>query len=135
MKQKTSPETEFSNGITVTTVGEETNDENSAFTSLSASLAEIRKLKGVTGYILRSSTSAIIDLEDSDKIFQYAILTSEIQEFIVEMTKLFNLGPPESVLLEGENIKLLCLSMYENRIDVFMEKSANHVSIIKRILL
>ena len=47
----------------------------------------------------------------------------------------FNLGPPESVLLEGENIKVLCLSMDENKIDVFMEKSANHVSIIKRILL
>ena len=78
MKQKTSPETEFSNGIAVTTVGEETNEENSAFASLSASLAEIRKLKGVTGYILRSSTSAIIDVADSDKIFQYAILTSEI---------------------------------------------------------
>jgi predicted regulator of Ras-like GTPase activity (Roadblock/LC7/MglB family) len=135
LKQKTSPETEFSNGITVTTVSEEVSEENSSFASLSASLAEIRKLKGVTGYILRSSTSAIIDVEDSDKIFQYAILTSEIHESSVEMAKQFNLGAPESILLEGENIKILCLSMDENKIDVFLEKSVNHVSIIKRILL
>jgi predicted regulator of Ras-like GTPase activity (Roadblock/LC7/MglB family) len=135
LKQKTSPETEFSNGITVAAAGEEASEENSVFASLSASLAEIRKLKGVTGYILRSDTSALIDVADSDKIFQFAILTSEIHESSIEMAKQFNLGEPESVLLEGENIKVLCLRMDDNKIDVFMEKSANHVWIIKRILL
>jgi hypothetical protein len=48
----------------IVTVG----DEKSGFTNLSASLAEIRKLKGVLGYILRNNTSAIVDLEDADKI-------------------------------------------------------------------
>ena len=135
MKQKTNPETESSNGVIVTAVSEEVSEGNSDFASLSASLAEIRKLKGVIGYILRSSTSAIIDLADSEKIFQYAILTSEIHESSVEMAKQFNLGALESVLVEGENIKVLCLSVEDNQISVFMEESANHASIIKRILL
>ncbi len=135
LKQKGSPETEFENGIIVTAVDEELGEERSTFSNLSTSLLEIRKLKGVTGYILRNDTSAIIDVADSDKIFQYAILTSEIHESSVEMAKQFNIGAMESVLLEGENIKVLCLSMDDNKIDVFLEKSANHVSIIKRILL
>ena len=131
LKQKTSAEIAFSNDAAVISVGE----ENSAFASLSASLAEILKLKGVIGYILRSSTSAIIDLAESDKIFPYAILTSEINESFVEVGKQCSLGEIESVLVEGENVKSLCLSIGENRISVLMEKSANHAWIIKRILL
>ena len=56
------------------------------------------------------------------KYFQYAILTSEIYESNVEIAKQFNLGSTESVLLEGENIKVLCLSMDDNKISVFMDK-------------
>ncbi len=131
MKQKTNAETAFTHKIEVTTVSE----ENSAFENLSASLAEIRKLKGVIGYIIRSDTLAVIDIADSENIIQYAMLTSEIHESSLEIAKQFDLGATESVLLEGENIKVLCLSVNDNTISVFMEKSANHASIIKRILL
>ena len=134
MKQKTSTteaETASTNDVAVISDGE----ENSAFASLSASLPEIRKLKGVMGYILRSNTSAIVDLTESDKISQYAILTSKIHESCQKIAKQFNLGQTESVLVEGENFKVLCLSIGENKISVLMDKSANHAWIIKRILL
>jgi predicted regulator of Ras-like GTPase activity (Roadblock/LC7/MglB family) len=131
LKQRTSIETEYSDEVAVTSVGEEI----SPFASLSASLVEIRKLKGVTGYILRNSASAIFDVDDYNKIFQYALLTSEIHESSIEIAKQFNLGEAESVLLEGENTKVLCLNIEDNKISVFMENSANHASIIKKILL
>ena len=121
----------ITNNVVVTSVVE----ENSVFSNLCASLTEIRKLKGVVGYIIRNDASAIIDITDCNSVFQFAILTSEIHESNVEIAKQFNLGAPESVLLEGENIKVLCLSISDNKIGVFMEKSANHASIIKRILL
>ena len=101
MKQKAFIETALTNDIVVASVDE----ENSAFANLSASLAEIRKLKGVIGYIIRSDTSAVIDIADSDSIFQYAMLTSEIHESSVEIAKQFNLGTTESLLLEGEKLK------------------------------
>ena len=41
------------------------------------------------------------------------------------MAKQFNLGETESVLVEGKDIKMLCMSLGENRISVFMDKSAN----------
>ena len=52
-----------------------------------------------------------------------------------EISKQFNLGETESMLVEGENVKVLCMSMDENKVSVFMEKTATHAGIIKRILL
>ena len=134
LKPKTSTnevETVFTNAVAVISVDE----ENSAFASLSASLAEIRKLKGVIGYILRSNTSAVIDLNEQDKIIEYAFLSSQMHDSSQEITKQFNLGETESILVEGKNVKVLCMSIGENKISVFMEKSATHAWIIKRILL
>ena len=133
LKQKTSVElaAELPDCASVFSVGE----DNSVFANLAASLAEIRKLKGVMGYILRSDTSAIIDLTEQDKIIEYAVLSSQISESSGEMAKLFNLTDVESVLVEGKSVKVLCMSVSENRISVFMEKTATHAWIIKRILL
>ena len=133
LKQKTSTElaTELPDSAAVISVG----DDNSVFTNLAASLAEIRKLKGVMGYILRSDTSAIIDLTEQERIIEYAVLSSQISESSIEMAKQFNMADLESVLVEGKSVKVLCMSVSENRISVFMEKSATHAWIIKRILL
>jgi predicted regulator of Ras-like GTPase activity (Roadblock/LC7/MglB family) len=51
------------------------------------------------------------------------------------MAKQFNLADIESVLVEGKSVKVLCMSVGENKISVFMEKTATHDWIIKRILL
>jgi predicted regulator of Ras-like GTPase activity (Roadblock/LC7/MglB family) len=134
LQQKTSAnaaETTLTNEVVITSV----DGENSAFASLSASLAEIRKLKGVIGYILRSNTSAILYLTEPDKITQKAILSSQIHDSCQKIGKQFNLGEMESVLVEGENVKVLCMSIGENKISVFMEKNATHLWIIKRILI
>jgi predicted regulator of Ras-like GTPase activity (Roadblock/LC7/MglB family) len=110
-------------------------DEKSTFASLNSSLAEIRKLKGVIGYILRNGSSAIIDLASSEKLTEYAIFSYEIAEACQEMIKNFNFGETESMLVEGESVKVLCMNIDENKISVFMEKNATHAWIIKRILL
>ena len=133
LKQKTNVEisTETNDSAPVISVG----DDNTVFENLAASLAEIRKLKGVTGYILRSNTSAIIDLTEQDKIIEYAILSSQISESSNEIAMQFNLADIESVLVEGKNVKVLCMSVGDNRIGIFMERTATHAWIIKRILL
>ena len=134
MKQKTSSnqdEVSITSEATALSVGE----ENSAFASLSAGLEEIRKLKGVIGYIIRSNSSAIVDLTEPDKISEYALLTYEIHESCQNITNQLHLGETETAIVEGKNVKVLCLSVGENRISVLMEKDANHAWIIKRILL
>jgi predicted regulator of Ras-like GTPase activity (Roadblock/LC7/MglB family) len=131
LETKTSFEMETLPAGVVISAGE----ENSVFAKLSASLAEIRKLKGVLGYILRSNTSAIVDLNESDKIIDYAVLSSEMNESCFEMTKQFNLGESEFMIIEGENVKVLCMNIGENKVSVFLEKSASPDWIINRIQL
>ena len=130
LKQKDSQiETEFSDGAAIT-VG----NDDSVFTGLAASLTEIRKLEGVRGYILRSDTSAIIDLTEQEKIIEYAILSSQISESSGEIAKQLNLTDVESVLVEGKTVKMLCMNMSQNRLSVFMDKTAAHDLIVKQLL-
>jgi predicted regulator of Ras-like GTPase activity (Roadblock/LC7/MglB family) len=133
LKQKTNLEISTEPNYTgpVISVG----DNDTIFENLAASLAEIRKLKGVTGYILRSNTSAIIDIAEREKIIEYAILSSQISESSNEIVKQLNLTDIESVLVEGKFIKVLLMSIGDNRIGIFLDKSATHAGIIKRILL
>ncbi len=112
-----------------------TGEDNVVFANLSSTLTEIRKLKGVKGYILRSNTAAIVDLSEKDRVIDYAMLSSQIGECTPEMAKHFNLAGIESVIVEGKTVKVLCIGLGENRISVFMDKTCSHAWIVKRILL
>ncbi len=110
-------------------------DNSAEFAKLAASLAELRKLKGVAGYILRNNSSAIIDLPKQMPIADFALLTYQISESTEEMAKQFNLADIESVVVEGKDLKVLCLAFGKNKVDLFMEKTAGHAWMVKRIHL
>jgi len=131
LKQKANNQiaSEFSDNTTVISVG----DESPMFIDLAASLVEIRKLDGILGYILRNNTAAIIDLTEQDKIIDYAILSYQISESSSEISKQFNLTDIKSVLVEGKTVKVLCMNISDNQISIFMEKTANFDSLMKRI--
>ena len=132
MRQEiTSQETPGIDNVAVISVGE----DNSVFASLATSLMEIRKLKGVQGYILRGNSSAVIDLAEQDKVIDYAILSTQIEDACRSIAKNFSLAETESVLVEGRDVKVLCMNVSGNRMSIFMDKSAMHSGIIKRILL
>jgi predicted regulator of Ras-like GTPase activity (Roadblock/LC7/MglB family) len=108
-------------------------EEDQVFTDLSKNLAEIRKAEGVIGYILRSTTAATIDLKEPEKLIEYAILSSQVLDSSREISELFELGDVESLLIEGKEIKVLCMVIGENKISIFMEKNADHADILKRV--
>ena len=108
-------------------------EEDQVFTDLSKNLAEIRKAKGVIGYILRSTTAATIDLKEPEKLVEYAILSSQVLDSSQEISELFELGDVESTLIEGKEIKALCLVIGENKIGIFMEKNADDADILKKV--
>ncbi len=124
-------ETTLANVVAITVAG----GEDPAFASLGASLAEIRKLKGVLGYIMRGNTSVVLDLAEGDKISQYAFFSYQLHESCIEIAKQLNVAEVESALVEGRNLKVLFVKIGENKISVFMEKSADHSGIIKRVLI
>jgi predicted regulator of Ras-like GTPase activity (Roadblock/LC7/MglB family) len=108
-------------------------EEDQAFTSLRTNLAEINKCEGVIGYILRNANSAIIDLKDHVKLVEYAVLSYQALDSGKEISELFDLGEIENILMEGKDVKALCMAMGENKVGIFMEKGADHADILRRV--
>jgi predicted regulator of Ras-like GTPase activity (Roadblock/LC7/MglB family) len=107
--------------------------ENQTFTDLCNKLAEIRKEIGVTGYIIRNTTHATIDLKESEKIVDYAIFSSQVLESARKISDLHELGDIESIFVEGKETNALCMTIEGNIVNIFMEKNADKNEILKRI--
>jgi predicted regulator of Ras-like GTPase activity (Roadblock/LC7/MglB family) len=109
--------------------------DNSVFANLATTLSEVRKLKGVLGYILRSSTTAVVDLTQKESVTDYAMLAYEIHDCIGAISRQFKLADVECAVVEGQTAKVLCMGIGENHLAVFMEKTCAHAWIVKRILI
>jgi predicted regulator of Ras-like GTPase activity (Roadblock/LC7/MglB family) len=109
--------------------------ENAVGENLRAALENINTKEGVIGYILRGPTSASVDLKDSSKIIDYAVLSSAAFESSESLSHLFGLGKIRNVVLESKDVKILCLTIGDHRLSVFMEKTVDHNSIYKKLTL
>lgn len=98
------------------------------------SLEEIKGKEGVIGYILRNAASASIDLKDPTKIVDYAVLASSALEAGDELSDAFSLGDISHVLVEGNTVKLVSLSIGDSKVSVFMKKTFDHEQIYKELL-
>ena len=95
---------------------------------------KIKGKEGVIGYILRNATSASIDLKDPTKIVDYAVLSSSTLEAGDELSDVFDLGEIQQVLVEGHEAKLVSLTVGDNKVSVFMEKTVDHKRVYKDLL-
>ena len=132
-KQTTRKKRSIHETITPVMVEDTTPNEEDTFTKLSKTLAEIRTTKGVTGFILRNTTTATIDIEEPAKLIQYAILSSQTIESSQEITEQLELGEAATIIIEGKDAKLLCINKDEIKIAIFMEPKTDHNDIQKRI--
>ena len=101
---------------------------------LLATLQEIRKSDKVIAFILRSATRATVYLRDDEEISKYAILSTQLFDSSEQLLELFDLGDTENILIEGKNIKALCINLGEKTLSIFMERNADHTEILNRIL-
>lgn len=108
-------------------------EEDKSFADLSSKLAKIRKDKAVIGYIIRNATSATIDLQEPEKIVEYAIFSSQVLDSGEEISDIFELGDVKSVLIEGNERNALCMVLDGNKVSIFTEKDADHAAILKKI--
>jgi predicted regulator of Ras-like GTPase activity (Roadblock/LC7/MglB family) len=107
-------------------------DKDPDFADLRSSLTEINKVEGVKGYILRNSTSAVIDLQNPTKLGDYALLSSQATDTCQEISDLFKLEVTKTVI-EGADLKVLSMIIGKNRLSVFLEKNVDHTGIFRRI--
>src|SRR3989337_1232493 len=108
-------------------------EEEPIFEELRMKLAAINKIEGITGYILRDTSDAVINLKDQTRLVDYAILSSQAYEFGQEISELFDLGNVENIVVEGKDVKVVCMNIDENKVSIFMEKTADHASVLKQI--
>ncbi len=108
-------------------------EEKASANNLRGALEEINRYEGVVGYITRNTTSASIDLKDPTKIKDYAILSSSAIDASEELSELFDLGSPRSIIVEGRSAKMLSLAIDENRMSIFMDREADGERILKRL--
>jgi predicted regulator of Ras-like GTPase activity (Roadblock/LC7/MglB family) len=101
---------------------------------LNETLREIRTREGIIGYILRSSQSASIDLNDPTKIIDYAVLSSTAIETAEDLSEAFELGGVQNILLEGKDAKILLLKLEDRRLSIFMERNVDHERIQRDLL-
>lgn len=107
--------------------------EESHVNNLRENLEEIKTYDGVIGYILRNSTSTAIDLKDPTKLIDYAVLSSSALDASEVLSEDFNLGDVKSIIVEGKNVKVLSLTVSDNRISIFMDKEANCEKVLRKL--
>ena len=121
--------------IEVQEVQEEENslveNEETEYENLLNAVQEIRKNTALVGYILKGNSKASVDLNDSTKIIEFAMLSSQAFEAAKSLSSTFNMGDNENILIEGKNLKVLCLELEQNKLSIFMEKNADHKSILR----
>jgi predicted regulator of Ras-like GTPase activity (Roadblock/LC7/MglB family) len=117
----------------VASVAEPAAIEAKSVVDLRASLEEIKTHQGVIGYILRNSTSATIDLKDPTKLIDYAILSSSALDAGKELSELFNLGEVEDIIVEGKDVKVLSITIGENKVSVFLDRDADCENILRKL--
>ena len=103
-------------------------------TNIRVQLENIKSREGVIGYIIRASTSASVDLKDPSKIIDYAVLSGAALESGESLSREFSLGKMNYIVLEGRDVKILSLTIGEQKLSVFMEKTVNHNTIYRDIV-
>jgi len=111
------------------------NKANEAAEGLRLDLDKIKHDEGIVGYILRDAKSASIDIKDPSKIIDYAALSSTALESGQSVSEVFELGDIHSVVVEGEDIKVLSMSAGDRRLSIFMRHDVDHEKIRKDLHL
>jgi len=93
------------------------------FQSLCERLAEVNKTPGVTGYLLKNTTSAEIDLKCQEELSDYAILSAQSIETAQELSNLFELGKIGHILIEARIIKCFACGWAKTQLLYLWKKS------------
>ena len=111
----------------------ETDDTENDIKKTQEKLHDIKDQEGIIGYVLRGPKSASIDLNDSTKVIDYALLSSTAFDAGRNMTEALQMGEVETMIVESEETKLLSMNINNHRLSLFMEKSVDHNKLYKNL--
>jgi predicted regulator of Ras-like GTPase activity (Roadblock/LC7/MglB family) len=111
------------------------NKSKNGIEDLQEKLQSIKGREEIIGYILRGSNSASIDLKDPTKIVEYAILSTTSFETGQDLSAMFEIGEVDTIITEGEKIKILSRVVNDDRLSIFMDKNVDHNKLCKDLNL
>jgi predicted regulator of Ras-like GTPase activity (Roadblock/LC7/MglB family) len=62
---------------------------------------------------------------------EYAMLSSQAFECSDALAQTFQLGAPENILVEGKDLKVLCIDHGQNKISIFVQKETDTTELLK----
>lgn len=102
------------------------NKSDKEIENLQEALRDIKTREGIIGYIIRGTNSASIDLKDPTKIIDHAMLSATTLEAGEDISRAFEIGKVDAIILEGGDTKILSMKIGDNRLSIFMEKNVDH---------
>ena len=101
------------------------------YINLSLNLENVKDREGVIGYIIKNSKYASVEFNDPTKIIDYAMLSTESIETGELISEIFQIGSMNSVVVEGNDIKVLLLVIGDQRISIFMNRRVDQNKILR----
>jgi len=99
--------------------------ENSVFSNLSIKPCRNTANQKASKAIFCEATVPPLLLERTEKISNTLFYRGKLRLLAKTSARQFSLGVPESTLVEEQKLKVLCMSIGENRLSVFMGKNKN----------
>ncbi len=103
------------------------------FRKLSPLLADLRKNNEISGFILKNSVQAIVDLNKPDDLTELAVLISQIFKTSASLLAACTGGQMSYSIVEGSKSIVLCLYLGGNQLAIVMEKSADYKKVLEKI--
>ncbi len=109
-------------------------DDSQDLAYLQTVLEEILTSDKISGYILRTSQKAFVNLKNPSDLLDYAILSSQAFETSIQLSEKLKLGEIEKILIEGKTTRVLCIELGGKTLSVFMEKNVDPDSVFSKII-
>lgn len=105
--------------------------ETHALKKLKSTLNEIYNIDGVLCTLLKNSTCAYVNLRDSQKIFDLAMLTQNLVKLSKRFLECFDAGASRKIVFEGQTLKVLVWNLEEVQVSVFMTHEVDYSKILE----
>jgi predicted regulator of Ras-like GTPase activity (Roadblock/LC7/MglB family) len=120
------------NSIETLSLPEEAVDQD--FESFKLIIEKVQKVHKIQGFIIKNQEHALINLNNSEGLFELALLSSEVFDSSTDLFEVTRAGPLNSVVLKGDLLSVLFLSVNENQLSIVLDKGDDCDAVLDMIV-
>jgi hypothetical protein len=108
-------------------------EEARIFKNLQPILAEIRQHNKLIGFTVKNSTHASAVMDEPIDLHQLSLLADQIFRFSAKLLNACDQTSMKSAVLEGSEMRILCLNICGNQVSFFMDKIVDSNRILEKL--